>query len=495
MSFDDDDDFDALYAEEMALMREMDKKEKASSSCAVPPPQKDLSYEQQLCSETLQRLLDDGRGGYIFLVGQAGSGKTHWIDYERRKRNNMVVTAMSGTAADNVRGITFHSYLMCGLAKDTVPVLLGKLRCRVKRTLPNGEQVYGRKSDRFRETEVLVIDEFSMMDGQLFEKFEAIRQAFNSKMVVVVVFDPFQALPVPENGAKDPFFVHETETYKRLCDDHLITRVEFKLNHRQQARSEYVDVLSRIRVGKVTPEDDAFLAKRTEWMQHLSPEERRKQYPMPPPLANGIIPTQLYTNNKQVDEVNQEYLSKLDASTRHVYHRTTTRTPTSTEDDQRVIEASARNSSLKECVELRERAQVMLLHNINKAEGLCNGSRGVVIGFDPDTDYPIVCFLKGAIRTIKPIDREVMNEAGQKIGVLRQVPLNLAWALTADKAQGATLDAVVASLDSAYTRHHIAYVILSRCVYEGLYLRSWNKRCVRVHPSIQEHYKEIVDAA
>lgn len=47
-------------------------------------------------------------------------------------------------------------------------------------------------------------------------------------------------------------------------------------------------------------------------------------------------------------------------------------------------------------LELKQYAQVMLLHNIDVEIGLCNGARGVVIGFDPAMgDLPRVQFSNG----------------------------------------------------------------------------------------------------
>ena len=86
---------------------------------------------------------------------------------------------------------------------------------------------------------------------------------------------------------------------------------------------------------------------------------------------------------------------------------------------------------------LKKGAQVMLTRNIAVAEGLVNGSRGVVTGFQDG--IPIVRFHSGNVE--RPIKREKYTfEMGGATVVRVQYPLVLAWAMSIHKSQGMSLD-------------------------------------------------------
>ncbi|KAL2262364.1 hypothetical protein VTK26DRAFT_1547 [Humicola hyalothermophila] len=166
---------------------------------------------------------------------------------------------------------------------------------------------------------------------------------------------------------------------------------------------------------------------------------------------------------------------------------------------------------------------VVLLVNLDLTAGLCNGSQGVICGFEPyDKDklprksddgrgpasgsiagqyatlreahirkfaeqkqqewqlqpqnadrkfgWPIVRFLSGATRTIYPECQ--VHELGDKepysLLCRTQIPLAAAWALSIHKAQGMTLDRVVVNLSRAFEEGQV-YVALSRATsLEGL---------------------------
>jgi ATP-dependent DNA helicase PIF1 len=140
---------------------------------------------------------------------------------------------------------------------------------------------------------------------------------------------------------------------------------------------------------------------------------------------------------------------------------------------------------------------VVLLVNINLSDGLCNGSQGIIVGFEPydpeemlpprgqeyanikeayirrfakenfqdrpELGWPIVRFLNGVTRTITPDC--VVNELGDtkpySLLCRTQIPLAPAWALSIHKAQGMTLDRVVVDLSRAFEVGQV-YVALSR---------------------------------
>lgn len=56
----------------------------------------------------------------------------------------------------------------------------------------------------------------------------------------------------------------------------------------------------------------------------------------------------------------------------------------------------------KSKIELKVGCQVILMKNLRVAQGLCNGSRGVVVKFKPHSRHPVVRFVSGEEVTIAP---------------------------------------------------------------------------------------------
>ena len=139
-----------------------------------------------------------------------------------------------------------------------------------------------------------------------------------------------------------------------------------------------------------------------------------------------------------------------------------------------------RSSRSPDPLVLKIGAQVMLL--VNKLDlGLCNGSRGVIIGFKEDTQsYPVVRFMNGKIITIEPhtwsCSVYVKDIDEKKRATLSQLPLRLAYAISIHRAQGLTLDSVYLSLSSCFESGQL-YVALSRCrSKEHTYIKDWDEK-------------------
>ena len=96
--------------------------------------------------------------GYnIFLTGEAGSGKTYlvnrYMEYCREHSIMTAITASTGIAATHISGVTIHSWSGMGI-RDTL-------------TDEDIEVIRSREylMKRFAKTQVLVIDEVSLLSG------------------------------------------------------------------------------------------------------------------------------------------------------------------------------------------------------------------------------------------------------------------------------------------------------------------------------------------
>ena len=143
----------------------------------------------------------------VFFTGSAGTGKSVLLretikvlrQKYKREVDRVAVTASTGLAACNVGGVTLHSFAGIGLGKEAVPELVKKIKRNQK------------AKARWMRTKVLIIDEISMVDGDLFDKLEAIARSIRNNgrpfggIQLVITGDFFQLPPVPDYGRVSKF--------------------------------------------------------------------------------------------------------------------------------------------------------------------------------------------------------------------------------------------------------------------------------------------------
>jgi ATP-dependent DNA helicase PIF1 len=170
-------------------------------------------------SEEQQRVLDlvVGQQKSVFFTGSAGTGKSvlmRAIIAELRKKyvrepERVAVTASTGLAACNIGGVTLHSFGGIGLGKEDVPTLVKKIKKNAK------------AKARWLKTKILIIDEISMVDGDLFDKLEGIARMMRNNgrpfggIQLVITGDFFQLPPVPdfENKSRGAKFAFDAGTW------------------------------------------------------------------------------------------------------------------------------------------------------------------------------------------------------------------------------------------------------------------------------------------
>ena len=233
---------------------------------------------------------------------------------------------------------------------------------------------------------------------------------------------------------------------------------------RQESGSKFELFLQMVRVGSVTSDIIRDLNRKC-----LISNSR----PLP---DDGILPTRIYTHNRNVDQENEARLSELDGDivTCMAVDVWREKMPTGTPAAvKKGMKASIANEMPDE-VKLKVGAQVMLTRNKDLdsgARGLVNGSRGVVEKFDAQ-NLPIVRFDNGRVDKIGMVESVRYNpDGGPGCLVRRQVPLKLAWATTVHKSQGSTLTRAILDISKTF-EHGQAYVSLSRVkAIDGLYLQ------------------------
>ena len=109
---------------------------------------------------------------------------------------------------------------------------------------------------------------------------------------------------------------------------------------------------------------------------------------------------------------------------------------------------------------------IILLHNLNRHEGLCNGTQMVITAM---AEWVIEAqILTGTHAGRKAFIPRISLDTSMSSGLgfilrHRQLPIRLAFGMSINKAQGQSLDRVGIYLNNPIFAHGQLYVALSRC--------------------------------
>ncbi|OAA71365.1 DNA repair and recombination protein pif1 [Cordyceps fumosorosea ARSEF 2679] len=464
-----------------------------------------LSNEQR---HVLDLVVEQGQS--VFFTGPAGTGKsvlmraiiTALQTKHGRTSERVAVTASTGLAACNIGGITLHSFAGIGLGKDVASALVKKVRRNPK------------AKNRWLKTKVLIIDEISMVDGDLFDKLSQIGRTVRNNgrpwggIQLVITGDFFQLPPVPDDSKVASKFAFDAATWNTSIDHTIGLTQVFR-----QRDPEFARMLNEMRLGKISDETVAAF----------------KALERPLKFDDGVDLAELYPLRAQVEGSNEKRLRDLPGEI-HRFGALDT-------GDKDIKDRLLANVMAPKSIDLKLDAQVMLIKNLDST--LVNGSLGRVIGFsdektfsmqggattsDPEMDtslskarkklssfsrdsdcmsssttkYPIVQFISahGEPRVIlcQPEEWKVELPNGEVQAKRTQLPLILAWALSIHKAQGQTLERVTVNLGRIFEKGQ-AYVALSRATsQEGLRVIGFDRSKVMAHARVVEFYNKLYSA-
>ncbi|PHH84384.1 hypothetical protein CDD83_2022 [Cordyceps sp. RAO-2017] len=468
-----------------------------------------LSSEQQ---HVLDLVVN--KNASVFFTGPAGAGKSVLMraiiselkQKYRREPERVAVTASTGLAACNIGGITLHSFSGIGLGKEDAPSLVKKVRRNPK------------AKNRWLKTKCLIIDEVSMVDGELFDKLSHIGRVIRNNgrpwggIQLIITGDFFQLPPVPDQDRRREGikFAFDAATWTTSIDHTIGLTQVFR-----QRDPQFAGMLNEMRLGKISQ----------------STEEAFKSLARPLKFDDGVDSAELYPTRAQVDGSNERRLRELPGQL-HRYEAADSGEPA-------IRDKLLGNMMAPKSLDLKINAQVMLIKNMD--ETLVNGSLGKVIafsdektfemtsahsyeggggaeddlakarrklkGFSRDDEaerpssgrqFPVVQFVStgGVPRVIlcQPEDWKVELPNGEVQAKRSQLPLILAWALSIHKAQGQTLERVTVNLGRVFEKGQ-AYVALSRATcQQGLQVLGFDKSKVMAHERVVDFYGKLYSA-
>jgi ATP-dependent DNA helicase PIF1 len=394
-------------------------------------------------------------GHNVFLTGPAGSGKTFVLNkYINFLKDNYVevgITASTGIAATHMGGTTIHSWTGMGI-KDSL-------------TKGDLEELKSRKylRDRFERTQVLLIDEVSMLHHFRLDLIDTICRYMKNTdepfggMQVILCGDFFQLPPISRSGEPTALFAYESEIWKNAN-----FKICYLEEQHRQTDQNFLKVLNEIRRNSLS----------ADGLKYLKDRHNKKTF-------QGVEPTRLHTHNVDVDFINHQELERLSGQQREFSMETKGRKP--------LVDSLIKSCLAPECLKLKVGAKVMFVKN-NFEEGFVNGTLGKVVAFD--RDGPIVQIRNGKNIHVKQANW-MIEEEGKAKAAIGQYPLRLAWAITVHKSQGMSLDAIEVDLSKSFERG-MGYVALSRVrSLDGLTLLGLNEMAITVRGEVLDFDLEI----
>ena len=447
-----------------------------------------LSPEQRIAINIFNK------GENIFLTGQGGTGKSFLIKQfinNAKLGKTINVTAMTGTAAIllNCGATTIHRWSGIRIARGTI-----------EEVISNTYKNYGAKKN-WKKTDILIIDEVSMMSQKIFEILEELGRIIRKNPLpfggiqIILCGDFFQLPPVPN---------HDEPMTERFCFQSPIWNQVFKKeNHIElttvfrQTDPIYKSILAKIRIGNIDEEALNILKERL----HITPPPELKITKLFPILQLVKI-----ENQKQFDLIDGDiYEYEYNINTRsRLYHDNGTEIPRDVVSEcnrslelypdiaKREIASLLESSKSCDKLHLKIGAFVMTTVNLNLENGICNGSQGIIVAMNTINGIPTpsVQFYNGVIMDIPPYTWQSDNFP---VITIQQIPLVLAWAMSIHKSQGATLKYAQMDIGNSIFAEGQVYVALSRLQsIDGLFLNAINPDKIKVNPDVVDFYTQFL---
>jgi ATP-dependent DNA helicase PIF1 len=429
--------------------------------------------QHEWTSDQLRVLYAVCEGQNVFFTGCAGTGKSALLNHIRTvllaDQQHVYITAPTGVAATVIGGTTIHSFAGIGIGGSVDHLL------KITRSRPDS-------IDRWKQTRTLIIDEISMMDGELFDSLERIAREVRSiplygesaingppfgGIQLIVCGDFFQLPPV-----KAVRFAFQADSWKSCFP--LENQIELTTVFRQSDK-EFITLLNDIRHAKMSQRTIQTLLTK---VKQGKPTDQGK------PTEAKIVRTRLYSHRAEAEEENIKELDRLPADLMTIEAR-------DHGSDVRVLS----HLPVPQDLYLKLNAQVMLLRNLDVGSKLVNGSRGVVVNFVANDDpffpiLPMVEFSTGEIRTMFPVEWSI-KMGNHTVATRLQVPLQLGWAITIHKSQGCTLEEAELSLGDCFEKGQV-YVALSRLrSLDRAWIKSFDPTKVKTDANVVEFYNQI----
>lgn len=411
----------------------------------------------------------------VFMTGPGGTGKSYLIDFicSMYPTKKIQICALTGCAAELLTNAsTIHRWAGTGLSNGDKQGVINRV-IRKKQNIK-----------KWKQTDILIIDEVSMMSLKYFETLDLLGKTIRNNGLpfggIQLIFsgDFYQLPPVGNESDPDSCkFCFESPLWNQTFSHVVVLKHIFR-----QTDPVFSKILRQIRRGGITEKSHNILKERI--MNKDNKKDLSYGKELNPPL---ILPLK-----EAVKHINDNNMNKLDTPLQ-TYDYKIVYTKDYIQTNKKVIDYEINhlkkimNAELS--LQLKKGAHVMCVANIDMegSNKIVNGSQGIVT--DIINDIPIVRFKNGVTKLMT--HHSWMSEDIEGLGI-QQIPLILSWAITIHKSQGITLDSAIIDAGNNIFECGQIYVALSRLKsLQGLFLGEFNHHRIMTNPKVIEYYSSL----
>ena len=424
-----------------------------------------MNKDQENFFKLVMEAINKNEGGIFFLDAPGGTGKTFVLNalLSAIRSDGFVAlaTAISAVASKLLsNGSTVHSKLK-------VPIQIKESSlCSFSKRDATGKLLL--------QTKLLIIDEVSMGHKHMYEAIDrSLRELTNidrpfGNKIVVFSGDWRQCLPVIPNGSEGQIVdacLKFSYLWKSVQVFHLTENMRIKISGSKEAEmfSNFLLSIGDGSIGDLIKMPDDLMTKTAKIQElvdfvfeNLADNHKSLKW-----LSERAV---LCPTNAEADEINTFVTAMLPGNER-VFKSCDNTDDFSQEFPSEFLNTINLPGMPPHKLTLKVGMPVMLLRNLDQKQGHCNGVK-----------YVILCMAEHVI--------EVMSISGSNPGAKlfipritlistsatlpftmrrKQFPIKPAFALTANKAQGQTLQRIGIYLANDFFSHGQLYVALSRC--------------------------------
>ena len=404
----------------------------------------------------------------IFVSGEAGTGKSTFINWLVSEVNLCALVAPTAVAAINILGSTIHS--LFGLPPKHID--------------PEYEYTISAKSRVVMENlSCLIIDEISMVSPNLLDAMSNILKRVRKSsdpfggINVIMVGDLYQLPPIVKSEEESIYFNHRYKSKFFFSADVFKNITPFPIQLEKvmrQSDEKLIAALADVRTGNDCINAVEYFNVNCEIVEHDPSAE-----------CITLVPT-----NALARQINMNHLESIPAEKM-----------TYTANVEGRIQADKWNMLVPDVLHLKAGAQVLMLNN---TDDWINGDIGTVVGLENDMVRVRLARTDKVVRVKRytwfkieyQYNYELKKIEEIVVASFEQYPLTLGWAITIHKSQGMTFDKYVLDMGRGAFTDGQLYVALSRArSIESIKLvNPINIQDVKVNIDVKKFYERLASS-